>query len=39
MGIIKFRIASDLRLKIPQLKKAESTVAAAEANLEKLKGI
>ena len=30
-------IASDLRLKIPQLKKAESTVAAAEANLEKLK--
>lgn len=30
-------VASDLRLKIPQLKKAESTVAAAEANLEKLK--
>jgi len=29
--------ASDLRLKIPQLKKAESTVEAAEANLEKLK--
>ena len=30
-------IASDLRLKIPQLRKAESTVEAAEANLEKLK--
>tara|TARA_S200000501_G_scaffold225972_1_gene211894 strand:- start:5034 stop:6182 length:1149 start_codon:yes stop_codon:yes gene_type:complete len=30
-------VASALRLKIPQLKKAESTVAAAEANLEKLK--
>ena len=30
-------VASDLRLKIPQLKKAESTVEAAEANLEKLK--
>ena len=30
-------VASDLRVKIPQLKKAESTVAAAEANLEKLK--
>jgi RND family efflux transporter MFP subunit len=30
-------IASDLRLKIPQLKKAESRVGAAEANLEKLK--
>ncbi len=29
-------VASALRLKIPQLKKAESTVAAAEANLEKL---
>ena len=30
-------IASDLRLKIPQLKKAESRVEAAQANLEKLK--
>lgn len=30
-------VASDLRLKIPQLKKAESTVEAVEANLEKLK--
>ena len=30
-------IASDLRLKIPQLKKAESRVGAAQANLEKLK--
>ena len=29
--------ASDLRLKIPQLKKAESRVVAAQANLEKLK--
>ena len=29
--------ASDLRLKIPQLKKAESRVGAAQANLEKLK--
>lgn len=30
-------VASDLRLKIPQLKKTESRVEAAKANLEKLK--